>query len=221
MFEETFKNKKLNTQKLCPFGFEPKKNCYEYSAPLAGGALTLTVYIHGDGKINTLVTDAETGDEYVLYRNPDACGSFVGQVKEEYSALLASIEKNCFETDFFRSACARKIVEYSREKYGDELEFLWTKFSDNAVLRRKDTQKWYAVLMAVSKSKLGVESTERTEIIDLRIKPENMQSLVDNKKYFPGYHMNKKHWLTICLDGSVSPEEICRRIDESYSLAAK
>ena len=36
----------------------------------------------------------------------------------------------------------------------------------------------------------------------------------------PGYHMNKKHWFTIRLDGSIPPEEIFPRIDVSFSLAA-
>ena len=37
----------------------------------------------------------------------------------------------------------------------------------------------------------------------------------------PGWHMNKKHWCTIILDGSVPFKEICRRIDASYLLATQ
>lgn len=37
----------------------------------------------------------------------------------------------------------------------------------------------------------------------------------------PGYHMNKKHWNTITLDGSLPNEEILTMIDESYDLVAK
>lgn len=33
--------------------------------------------------------------------------------------------------------------------------------------------------------------------------------------------MNKKHWITICLDDSVSMEEIFWRIDENFELAAQ
>ncbi|MBF1207631.1 MAG: MmcQ/YjbR family DNA-binding protein, partial [Fusobacterium periodonticum] len=42
---------------------------------------------------------------------------------------------------------------------------------------------------------------------------------IDNKRYFPAYHMNKKHWCTICLDGTVELEKIYRLIDISYELA--
>ena len=34
----------------------------------------------------------------------------------------------------------------------------------------------------------------------------------------PGYHMNKRHWNTVVLDGSMPRGEIERMIDNSYSL---
>ena len=37
----------------------------------------------------------------------------------------------------------------------------------------------------------------------------------------PGYHMNKKHWNTVCLDGSIPQGELERMIDHSYSLVLK
>jgi len=37
----------------------------------------------------------------------------------------------------------------------------------------------------------------------------------------PGYHMNKKHWNTVILDGSIPPGEIERMIDHSYMLVVK
>ena len=37
----------------------------------------------------------------------------------------------------------------------------------------------------------------------------------------PGYHMNKRHWNTVVLDGSIPPGEIQRMIDNSYALVVK
>jgi predicted DNA-binding protein (MmcQ/YjbR family) len=34
----------------------------------------------------------------------------------------------------------------------------------------------------------------------------------------PGYHMNKKHWNTVLLDGTVPSKEVFRMIDHSYEL---
>ncbi|MBP7554688.1 MAG: MmcQ/YjbR family DNA-binding protein [Chitinophagaceae bacterium] len=37
----------------------------------------------------------------------------------------------------------------------------------------------------------------------------------------PGYHMNKKHWNTVILDGSISDRLIKEWIDHSYELVNK
>jgi len=37
----------------------------------------------------------------------------------------------------------------------------------------------------------------------------------------PGYHMNKKHWNTIVVDGSVSIKQLKEWIDHSYDLVVK
>jgi len=37
----------------------------------------------------------------------------------------------------------------------------------------------------------------------------------------PGYHMNKEHWNTVVLDGSISDERVLWMIDHSYELVAK
>lgn len=37
----------------------------------------------------------------------------------------------------------------------------------------------------------------------------------------PGYHMNKKHWNTVLLDGTIKPPMIYKFIDDSYNLVLK
>jgi len=37
----------------------------------------------------------------------------------------------------------------------------------------------------------------------------------------PGYHMNKKHWNTLILDGSIPSGEVQRQIDNSFGLIYK
>jgi predicted DNA-binding protein (MmcQ/YjbR family) len=37
----------------------------------------------------------------------------------------------------------------------------------------------------------------------------------------PGYHMNKKHWNTVIVDGSIPDKEIFSWIDHSYDLVMK
>jgi predicted DNA-binding protein (MmcQ/YjbR family) len=37
----------------------------------------------------------------------------------------------------------------------------------------------------------------------------------------PGYHMNKRHWNTVILNGTIPYEEVCSLIDDSYDLVVK
>ena len=41
------------------------------------------------------------------------------------------------------------------------------------------------------------------------------------KAVLPGYHMNKKHWNTIIMDGSIPNDELLAMIDDSYDLVVK
>ena len=101
------------------------------------------------------------------------------------------------------------------------MEFLWKKFDDNAIWSRKDNKKWYGAILVVKKSKLGLHGDGKVEILDVRATSDEIDRLVDNKKYFNGYHMNKRSWLTLCLDGSCDIEELKRRLNISYNLALK
>ena len=65
------------------------------------------------------------------------------------------------------------------------------------------------------------EVIEKVEVIDLRAKTEELPELIKQKNIYPGYHMNKKHWISIILDNTTKMEDICNRINESYNLATK
>ena len=58
--------------------------------------------------------------------------------------------------------------------------------------------------------------------INLKVDPVEAQIL--RKQYpavTPGYHMNKQHWITVTLDGSIPDGEIQQWIDDSYRLVAR
>ncbi|MCK7598193.1 MmcQ/YjbR family DNA-binding protein [Microbulbifer sp. CAU 1566] len=57
---------------------------------------------------------------------------------------------------------------------------------------------------------------------NLKCDPDEAQALRDIfSGVLPGYHMNKKHWNTVLLDGSVPDHEIERMMDRSYGLVVK
>lgn len=69
-------------------------------------------------------------------------------------------------------------------------------------------------MFALFGSSGGVES------VNLKAVPEEAWLLRQQypQSVLPGYHMNKKHWNTVVLDGVVPDDEIRAMVDQSYSL---
>lgn len=111
-----------------------------------------------------------------------------------------------------------RILQYAYEKYDTSPEHPWLKYPDYAILRHKSNNKWYAVFMNIPLSKLGFESEDMADIIDVKCSPILISGLVKQKGYFPAYHMNKNHWITVILDGSVGIDKIIDLLDMSYDL---
>ncbi|MBQ7524579.1 MAG: MmcQ/YjbR family DNA-binding protein [Alphaproteobacteria bacterium] len=223
MKDETslFARKRAVPEGLLAYGFGVEADgTFHCRTSLLGGCFVLEVCITSEpASVYTELVDTESGCEYVLHNVPGAEGEFVGAVRQAYYAALADIRDKCFIDDVFKSPDARAVIKYASERYGDKLEFLWKKLPIAAVLRRKDSHKWYAIIMVVKRCKVGRVGGEMIEIIDLRMPRDQAPQIIDNVRYLPGYHMNKKTWMTICLDGSVPTEEICRNLDHSYDLA--
>ena len=54
---------------------------------------------------------------------------------------------------------------------------------------------------------------------NLKCDPERAIDLrLEYEQILPGYHMNKKHWNTLVLDGSLKPALVRELIDHSYDL---
>lgn len=58
---------------------------------------------------------------------------------------------------------------------------------------------------------------------NVKCDPENAIQLREDhpENVLPGYHMNKKHWNTIVVDGRLSSKLVREMIDDSYNLVAK
>ncbi len=60
---------------------------------------------------------------------------------------------------------------------------------------------------------------DRPLTVNLKCDPERAIDLRERyPEVQPGYHMNKKHWNTVTLDGALSSRDIFSMIDHSYDL---
>ncbi len=217
MENEIFKSARPDQKKLLSYGFTRDGGLCSYTTDIDGGHMALTVYVE-EGRVRTAVFDRDCGEEYVLYRVAGAQGTYIGKVREEIKGILEDICEACFYTQSFFVSATQSLFAYCREKYGDMPEYLFEGSPDCAVFRRKDSQKWYAAVMKIPRARLSLPGEGTVEIVNLHAKAEDVPSLIDKRSIFPAYHMNKKHWITVLLDGGISEQLLFSLIDISYLL---
>ncbi|APX73299.1 hypothetical protein BTM29_01070 [Companilactobacillus allii] len=222
MTDNLLKNKKLNSKKAIIFGFKKMNdNLLIYQTDILNQQFQLIITLNANSELTTKLIEISDGNEYRLHLDPSATGSFVNSVRNEFLGVINEIVDNCFDTDIFKNSQTKQVIEYVNDTYDTELEFLWEKFPNYAALRRLDNKKWYGLLMIVNAKKIGLDIDGDVEVLDLRIDTDKMEQTIDNKTFFPGYHMNKKHWYAIYLNDGISNEELFQRINNSYILADK
>ena len=111
------------------------------------------------------------------------------------------------------------IFEFAEKKFGSKPEYLWKKYPNDAILRNINNKKWYAVIMDVSPTKLGLHGEKHIKIINLKCNTMIIGSLRERKGFFPAYHMNKEHWISVAVDDeSISDSEILDLVTFSYNV---
>ncbi len=113
-----------------------------------------------------------------------------------------------------------KVLKWAQDTYGTLPESLWAKTPEDVVLRHESNKKWYAILMKVRRSVLGSESDDIVDIINVKCDTLQIDLLSQQQGFYHGYHMNKNHWLTILLDGTVPLEAVCGLIEQSFEMTA-
>ena len=114
-----------------------------------------------------------------------------------------------------------ELFTYAKDFYGDAPEYLWESLPEAAVLRHSDNKKWYAVVMRIPRRKLKLPGDELIDILDIKCDPQLLGSMLQKEGCHPAYHMNKSHWLTVRLDGTVTFDEIVGLLEMSYNITKK
>ena len=114
-----------------------------------------------------------------------------------------------------------KVFKYIKKEYDADPEYLWSRFPGYAVFRHADNKKWFALVADISCEKLGLERDGDVFIINVKVDdPVFMDMLLRQEGYYSAYHMNKKNWITVILDGTVPLKEIYSVIDFSFDTTA-
>lgn len=105
-----------------------------------------------------------------------------------------------------------KIINYIKEKYDANPEYLWEDTPDAAIFRHKNNRKWFALIMKVKDE----------EYVNVKTNPDYSDLLRNTYDYIiPAYHMNKEHWNTVIISKKVNETLLYELIDQSYQLTKK
>ncbi|OOF38030.1 MmcQ protein [Rodentibacter rarus] len=112
------------------------------------------------------------------------------------------------------------LTDQIEQRYHTQAEYPWAKFPDYAVFRHQNNRKWFAILMVVEASKIGLLKEEKISVMNVKAKPDEIGSLRMMKGVYPAYHMNKEHWISLNLT-EIEEGLLFELLDESFSLTIK
>lgn len=220
---DLFEKYQANPEKLQAFGFEKRGEEFVYSQEIMNGDFLLQLKLQGE-KLDYQVFDQETGDEYVQVKMKTMTGEFVGQVREACQEIFLMIRANCFEEVGFLYEQSSRLQDYVAKTYNGKLEYLWEKSSRKSstkagVFRHQDSKKWYGAFLTTDWSKFEVDGSGTIDV--LNVKNDHVVELIQRKGIYPAFHMNKKYWLSLPLDDTLTDTELFSLLDKSFELTQK
>lgn len=221
-FEDAyFKQKRLNPDSLQAFGFRTTDKGWELRKPLIDQELEARLLIDEEGNLRGQVVDVDLNEPYDTFRSPQARGTYVGQVRQAYGALLSQVAESCYEDQLFSSPQANRLTNFLTQEFSDQADHPFEKYPD--YLSYRIAGKWYALLFPLKGGKLGLDSEKAGQIYDvvnLKVDPKDMEQLMKMEGIFPSYHMSKKSWISLVLDETLPDETVFKLAARSRSLVA-
>lgn len=111
-----------------------------------------------------------------------------------------------------------KVFDFVENEYGIVPDYPWAKYSNYATLRHKENRKWFGLIMDITSDKIGIETDEKIDVINLKVRKEFIGPLRKKEGIYPAYHMDKSNWITINLKEISTINQIKDLIEESYEL---
>ena len=217
MEEEIFKKWIPNFKLLTDYGFEKTNEYYIYEKELKTKGFKLIIkYQNG---FSSKIIDEDFGSEVLNFYNEKIQSSFLNTLREEYKDILMDIKDKCGKENYFISQQANRLMIIIKDLFNEEPDFPFKKYDGCGVIREKNSQKWYGLIMNVPRKVLDKNDDETPiDILNIKVSDEKRNDLIKINGFYPGYHMNHKNWITIILDDTFSDNFIMERLSESRKI---
>ena len=216
---EVFKKSFIDMTTLKSYGFIKDGDIYRYQIEIAD-EMDGVMEVKEDGSYRAYVYDKDMQEEYMQIDIMTQTGAYVTSIRHAFINFLFDIKDHCFKKTWFRTLQADRITSSIIDEYGDEPSFMFSKKDDkdSGVFKDPLTKKWYGIIMDIPYRKLGIDKLDKVEVINVKLEPDLIDELVKRDGYHRAYHMNKRYWITIRLDETISDDEIMSLVAMSHSF---
>ena len=206
----------IDCKRAIAYGFSRTEAGLELKKELPSVGL-YAVFVIAGKSFEVNVFDADTDEEYLPFNVLDNITGFVTGIREQVEDLVQEIKEKCL----LNSNMKLRLMEYCERKFGTEPEAPWEDSPDAYTFKTAKRNKWYALFMTIPYKSLGLVAKGALDVVNIKLPPEKVLDLIDRVHFYPAYHMNKKHWITIVLDKEVDEPLVQQLLDESYGLVEK
>ena len=213
-----FKRTQMRTDKLLAYGFEKNKAGYVLEKKFLDNAFLAHISINFEGVVQGEVIETATNEAFEPLRVESMNKGYAGKVRAAYVALLEEIRHECFMQTPFATPQANRLAARIHEKYADAPHFPWEKYEGFGVFKNPDNGKWYGLIMNIDRTKLDPQKNGKTDVMNLKLPPEQIEILTKQKGFYKAYHMNKKYWITALLDDSLDDKTLEDLIETSHQF---
>lgn len=214
-YNEIFDKNIFNSKLAIAYGFSKVGDYYILQSDIDMENFNVIVKI-GKDSFEANVIELPFNEEYILFNVLDSKGNFVSKIRTKVNELIEDIVNSCFTSLDYR----KLLLDYVKEKYGTIPEEPWED-NNHATIKTSNSKKWYGIFMSIPYKTLGLEKSGKIDVLNVKLNPDLIESLIDKKHFFPAYHMNKKYWITILLDSDTDLNLVKSLIDESFKLVEK
>ena len=206
----------IDCKRAIAYGFSRTEAGLELKKELPGVGL-YAVFVIAGKSFEVNVFDADTDEEYLPFNVLDNITGFVTGIREQVEDLVQEIKEKCL----LNSNMKLRLMEYCERKFGTEPEAPWEDSPDAYTFKTAKRNKWYALFMTIPYKSLGLVAKGTLDVVNIKLPAEKVLDLIDRVHFYPAYHMNKKHWITIVLDKEVDEPLVQQLLEESYGLVEK
>lgn len=204
----------LSQATLAEWGFENGQVRYV----LVEGEFELHMTL-SDQELELVVYDLAMEEPYTLFEVASASGALVTALRQQVDEIINRILGQQVQDN----PLVERLVDHVATTYGLAPAHPFKRHPEIIGFKVPTVDKLFGIFLPVDYCRLDKTSSRTDQVLVLNLKgqPDHILERIDKCRYFPAYHMNKKHWFSVLLDAQTDWDQLTSMLAESYRLVKK